>query len=40
MPPVVDASNLYGETAAGKLAPAVAKALPRIYVPTLRSNAV
>ena len=40
MPPVVDASNLYGETAAGKLAPAVAKALPRIYVPSLRSNAV
>src|SRR5262249_10792813 len=38
MPPVVDPSNLYGETAAGKLSPAVAGALPRVYVPNLKSN--
>ena len=40
MPPVVDASNLYGEAAAGHLSAAVAGALPRIYVPNLRSNDV
>jgi YVTN family beta-propeller protein len=40
MPPVVDPTNLYGETAAGKLAPAVANALPRVYVPNLKSNDV
>ena len=40
MPPVVDPSNLYSETRADKLSPAVASALPRIYVPNLRSNDV
>ena len=40
MPSVVDPTNLYGETAAGKLAPAVANALPRVYVPNLKSNDV
>lgn len=40
MPPVVDAANLYGETAAGKMRPDVAADLPRIYVPNRRSNDV
>jgi YVTN family beta-propeller protein len=40
MPPVVDPRNLYSEAGAGKLAPAVAGALPRIYVPNLKSNDV
>jgi YVTN family beta-propeller protein len=40
MPPVVDPRNLYSETAADKLSPAVANALPRVYVPNLRSNTV
>lgn len=39
-PPVPDARNLYGTTAAHMLSPAVAGALPRIYVPNLRSNDV
>ena len=40
MPPVVDARNLYSETAADKLSPAVRGDLERIYVPNLRSNDV
>jgi YVTN family beta-propeller protein len=40
MPPVVDPSNLYSEAAAGHLSPAVADALPRVYVPNLQSNDV
>ncbi|WP_254441309.1 YncE family protein [Pandoraea cepalis] len=40
MPPVVDATNLYSEAGAGDLSPAVAGALPRVYVPNLRSNDV
>ena len=40
MPPVVDPSNLYSETRSDKLSPAVANALPRVYVPNLRSNDV
>jgi YVTN family beta-propeller protein len=40
MPPVPDPTNLYSETTAGKLSPAVAGALPRVYVPNLRSNDV
>jgi YVTN family beta-propeller protein len=40
MPPVVDRTNLYSEVAAGQLSPAVADALPRVYVPNLRSNDV
>jgi len=40
MPPVVDPGNLYSETRSDKLSPAVAGALPRIYVPNLKSNDV
>jgi len=40
MPPVVDARNLYSETASGKFSPAVQGDLERIYVPNLRSNDV
>ena len=40
MPPVVDPGNLYGETRSDKLSPAVAGALPRVYVPNLKSNDV
>ena len=40
MPPVVDPANLYSEARAGKLSPAVAGALPRIYVPNVKSNEV
>jgi len=40
MPPVVNPANLYSEAGAGHLSPAVADALPRIYVPNLRSNDV
>ena len=40
MPPVVDPANLYSETRSDKLSPAVAKALPRVYVPNLKSNDV
>lgn len=40
MPPVPDARNLYSETAAGKLSPAVAGHPERIYVPNLRSHDV
>ncbi len=40
MPPVVDPANLYSETGAGRLSPAARKALPRVYVPDLRSSDV
>jgi YVTN family beta-propeller protein len=40
MPPVPDPSNLYSETAAGKVSPAVAGDLHRVYVPNLQSNDV
>jgi YVTN family beta-propeller protein len=40
MPPVPDPTNLYSETGAGKLSPAVADALPRVYVPHVQSNDV
>ncbi len=40
MPAVVDPTNLYSETAAGKLSAAAANALARIYVPNRRSNDV
>ena len=40
VPPVIDPRNLYSEVAAGKMSPAVADALVRIYVPNLRSNDV
>ncbi len=40
MAPVVNPANLYSEAGAGRFSPAVAGALPRIYVPNLRSNDV
>lgn len=40
MPPVPDPANLYSEQAAGKLSPAVAGALPRVYVPHVKGNDV
>ena len=40
MPPVVDPNNLYSEARAGNFSPAVAGALPRVYVPNLQSNDV
>jgi YVTN family beta-propeller protein len=40
MPPVTDPANLYSETRTGKMSPAVANALPRVYVPNLKSNDV
>jgi YVTN family beta-propeller protein len=40
MPPVPDASNLYSEIATGKMSPAVAGDLARVYVPHVRSNDV
>jgi YVTN family beta-propeller protein len=40
MPPVADPANLYSEAGAGHLSAAVQGALPRIYVPDLRSRDV
>lgn len=40
MPPVVDPSNLYRDAGAGRFSPAVKGALPRVYVPNLRSSDV
>ena len=40
MPPVPDPTNLYSETRADRLSPAVATALPRVYVPNRQSNDV
>jgi YVTN family beta-propeller protein len=40
MPPVPDPANLYSAAGAGKLSPAVAGALPRVYVPNVKSNDV
>jgi YVTN family beta-propeller protein len=40
MPPVPDASNLYSETAAGKMSEAVKGHLPRVYVPNRQSGDV
>jgi YVTN family beta-propeller protein len=40
MPPVLDPTNLYSEIRAGNLMPAAARALPRVYVPNLRSHTV
>jgi YVTN family beta-propeller protein len=40
MPPVIDARNVYSETATGKMSAAVGGDLERIYVPNLRSNDV
>ena len=40
MPGVPDPENLYSETVAGKLSPAVAGALERVYVPNRAANSV
>jgi YVTN family beta-propeller protein len=40
MPPVPDPANLYSESVAGKLSPAVAGHLERVYVPHVQSNDV
>jgi YVTN family beta-propeller protein len=40
MPPVVDARNVYSETATSRMSPAVNGHLERVYVPNLRSNNV
>jgi YVTN family beta-propeller protein len=40
MPPVKDPANLYSETGAGMLSPAAAGALPRVYVPNVKSHDV
>jgi YVTN family beta-propeller protein len=40
MPPVVDPTNLYSETRADKLSPAVSGALARIYVPNRQGHDV
>jgi YVTN family beta-propeller protein len=40
MPPVADAKNLYSEQGPGKVSPAIAGDLPRVYVPNLRSSDV
>jgi YVTN family beta-propeller protein len=40
MPPVVDPTNLYSEASDGRLSPAVAGALQRVYVPNVQSNDV
>jgi YVTN family beta-propeller protein len=40
MPLVADPTNLYRETQAGRMSPAVAGALPRVYVPNRTSNDV
>ena len=37
MPPVIDSTNIYSETIAGKMSPAVEGALSRVYVPNVRS---
>ena len=40
MPPVVDPTNLYSETVSGRMSPAVAGALERVYVPNHTANTV
>jgi len=40
MPPVADPTNLYSETVAGRMSPAVAGALERVYVPNRGANTV
>jgi YVTN family beta-propeller protein len=40
MPPVLDLKNVYSETAPGKMNPATAGHLPRIYVPNSGSDSV
>ncbi|NVN03455.1 MULTISPECIES: YncE family protein [Asaia] len=40
MPPVIDPKNIYSETVAGKISPAIKDDLARVYVPNLRGNSV
>jgi YVTN family beta-propeller protein len=40
MPPVSDPNNLYSETVAGRMSPAVAGALERVYVPNRSADTV
>ena len=40
MPPVIDSRNVYSETTAGKLSSATMGALPRVYVPNVKSGDV
>ncbi len=40
MPPVVHRENLYSEAGAGRFSPAIAGALPRVYVPDVKSGDV
>jgi len=40
MPPVTDPTNLYSETTAGKLSPALANVPARVYVPNVKSDEV
>ena len=40
MPPVADPTNLYSETVAGRMSPAVVGALERVYVPNRAANTV
>ena len=40
MPAVTDPGNLYSETVAGKLSPAIANVTPRVYVPNVKSHEV
>lgn len=40
MPPVVDPANLYSEAGPNRLSPTVSDALPRVYVPNVKSNDV
>ena len=40
MPPVIDPHNIFSETTPAKVSPAVARDLPRVYVPNLRSDDV
>ena len=40
MPPVVNPRNLYSEAGPNKLSPTVSDALPRVYVPNVKSNDV
>jgi len=40
MPPVIDPSNVYSETGAARLSPAVQGHLERVYVPNLRGDTV
>src|SRR5947207_7503323 len=40
MPPVTDPTNLYSETTAAKLSPALANVPARVYVPNVKSDEV